>query len=222
MAQRGVLFCALFWILIAVALMGLLALADKKPLFDNKILFDIVKRALVKKNDGSPVLSLTQMFENITKELQQAYPGHVTDTEPWIFNCAGGFKSGTKILHISITEYVIFWGTAVQTHGMSGRHFGDFHDFMMTGQFTRWKEGTYETKKFGPGEYIVHERWKGSVVALEEGTWMLEHFVGFLPWSLPFGLSDSLISNLDFLTVFRSLWACARLTLGELVHHGKV
>jgi len=50
---------------------------------------------------------------------------------------------------------------------------------------------------------------------------MLEHMVGIIPWSLPFGLADSLISNQDFITVGKTLWTYARLVTAELLQ-GKI
>jgi len=162
-------------------------------------------------------VTLETMFDEVTARLKQAYPGHIHDDTTWVFNCAGGFKTGMRILHASLTEYVIFWGSAVHTVGMSGRHAGEFHDFLMTGEFRQWKEGTVEKKWYCPGEHIYHGRWRGSIVELTEDTWMLEHMVGIIPWSLPFGLADSILSNQDFITVGKTLWTYARLVTSELL-----
>lgn len=167
-----------FILILAVSISLLL---QKKPLFDDELLHQITNNA-VQAN-----MSLEETFANITAELKFHYGPHITTSEEWQFNCAGGFKSAMKILHISITEYIMFWGSSVSATGMSGRHFGEFHDFIISGEFTQWKEGTVETKTYGPMGRVHHGRYKGSVVSLKPGTWMLEHFVGFLPTSLPFG-----------------------------------
>ncbi|KAL6079592.1 Sigma non-opioid intracellular receptor 1 [Balamuthia mandrillaris] len=176
--------------------------------------------AFREKRDG--ILTLEDMFTNVTRALQQEYPDHIFADNEWVFNCAGGFKTGMLILHASLTEYVIFWGSAVHTVGMSGRHAGEFHDFLMTGSFGQWKEGTVHKKLYQPGDHVYHGRWRGSVVELAEDTWMLEHMVGIIPWSLPFGLADSVLSNQDFITVGSSLWTYARLVGYELLLQGKI
>ena len=66
--------------------------------FDESFLHETVKAAI--KNN----LNLSASFEFIEKALLQQYPRHIHLGEPWLFNCAGGFKSGMKLLHASISE----------------------------------------------------------------------------------------------------------------------
>ena len=47
----------------------------------------------------------------IAAELVRRYPGHVRDDVPWVFNNAGGAMGQIKILHISLTEYLLLFGT---------------------------------------------------------------------------------------------------------------
>jgi len=104
----------------------------------------------------------------------------------------------------------------------AGRHAGEFHDFLISGQFTQWEEGTFESKKYTRGSDVFHGRWRGSVVELDADTWMLEHMTGIIPLSLPFGLADSLMSNLDVITVYKSMTQYARLTIKEIFRYGKI
>ena len=61
-------------------------------------------------------------YDNINKEFQEKYPGHILPEEDqqWIFMNAGGWMGSMKILHASLTEYVLLFGTAINTSGNSG------------------------------------------------------------------------------------------------------
>jgi len=185
--------------------------------FDDNKLHAITKNAV----DANPG-NVEAIFDAVLRGLQETYPQRIFNDSDWVFNCAGGFRTGMKIMHASITEYIIFWGSAVDTVGMSGRHFGDFHDFLISGEFTQWLEGNVKSKKFYPVEHVVHHRLHGSVVQLRAGTWMLEHFVGFIPTSLPFGVSDSIFSNMDLVTIAKTFYQYGRLVLYELLVQWKL
>jgi len=61
-------------------------------------------------------------FENVHRDLSAKYPGHIlpaSDLE-WVFLNAGGLMGSLCVLHASLTEYLLFFGTAVDTTGNSG------------------------------------------------------------------------------------------------------
>ena len=66
---------------------------------------------------------LNVAYKKIYEELAETYPGHILPVEDhqWIFMNAGGWMGSMNILHASITEYVLFFGTAIDTSGNSGR-----------------------------------------------------------------------------------------------------
>lgn len=67
---------------------------------------------------GSP----EEMFQKVLSELRSRYPGHILGDQDlqWVFMNAGGFMGSMCLLHASLTEYVLFFGTAVTTSGHSG------------------------------------------------------------------------------------------------------
>ena len=56
------------------------------------------------------------------KELAAKYPGHILPEQDlqWIFVNAGGWMGSMCLVHASLTEYVLFFGSAVDTVGHSG------------------------------------------------------------------------------------------------------
>ena len=63
-----------------------------------------------------------EAFDRVYSDLMKMFPGHILppeDTE-WMFVCAGGWKGAMRMIHASVTEYVTFFGTAVDTVGHSG------------------------------------------------------------------------------------------------------
>ena len=63
-----------------------------------------------------------QAFSKVVVELRKKYPGHILPDEDlqWVFVNAGGWMGSMCLLHASLTEYVLLFGTAVDTGGHSG------------------------------------------------------------------------------------------------------
>lgn len=66
--------------------------------------------------------NIRAMFTKIALDLEKKYPGHILPEESrqWQFVNAGGWMGSMYLLHASLTEYVLFFGTAVDTQGHSG------------------------------------------------------------------------------------------------------
>lgn len=62
------------------------------------------------------------IFDEVEKELRSRYGDHILDPSQmeWIFVNAGGWMGAMRVLHASATEYVLFFGTAINTSGHSG------------------------------------------------------------------------------------------------------
>ena len=74
-------------------------------LFDPDRLHEISKRGV-----GLP---FEEMCRRVTDELATAYPGHIETEQKWVFNLAGGSTGIMNVLHGSLTEYLILFGTPV-------------------------------------------------------------------------------------------------------------
>jgi C-8 sterol isomerase len=85
--------------------------------------------------------------------LARLYPGHIETREDWFFNIAGGATGIMTVLHGSLSEYLIWFGTPVGTEGFSGRYHLDIYDVAIGGQFWVYDEDNpLERKVFGSGD----------------------------------------------------------------------
>ncbi|XP_010136021.1 PREDICTED: sigma non-opioid intracellular receptor 1, partial [Buceros rhinoceros silvestris] len=151
-------------------------------------------------------------FSKIIVELRKKHPGHILPDEDlqWVFVNAGGWMGSMCLLHASLTEYVLLFGTAVDTGGHSGRYWADISDTVISGTFRQWKEGTTRSEIYYPGDTIVHQAGEATSVQWSAGTWMVEYGRGFIPSTLAFALADTLFSTQDFVTLFYTLRAYAK------------
>jgi hypothetical protein len=178
-------------------------------LFDPDLLHTIARRYL-----GEP---LEQMFQAITSDLHRHYPGHIEIRPNWIFNLAGGYVGIMTILHASLSEYVLLFGTPLGACGFSGRYFMDVYDFLLAGELTAFTEKQFvEPTIHRPGDLTLLRRGQAKGFKLTEGGWVLEYGRGFIPASLPFALGDALFSCFDLATIARTFWIYGKLTLKEL------
>ncbi|XP_009694529.1 PREDICTED: sigma non-opioid intracellular receptor 1 [Cariama cristata] len=156
---------------------------------------------------GAAGLDHELAFSKIIVELRKKHPGHILPDEDlqWVFVNAGGWMGSMCLLHASLTEYVLLFGTAVDTGGHSGRYWADISDTVISGTFRQWKEGTTRSEIYYPGDTIVHQAGEATSVQWSAGTWMVEYGRGFIPSTLAFALADTLFSTQDFVTLFYTL-----------------
>lgn len=188
-------------------------------IFDTDHLHDLSKRAIAAHgNDTRSVVSY------IVGELhgKPALANHVNLDEEWIFNNAGGAMGAMYIIHASVTEYLIIFGTPIGTEGHSGRHTADDYFHILFGTQLAYTPGSYEPEVYPQGS--VHVLRRGDVQQYkmpDGGCFALEYARGWIPPMLFFGFADGLSSTLDFPTLWRTTWVTGRqmvanLALGKL------
>lgn len=162
-------------------------------------------------------LKFTDMTAQVTADLAAAYPGAITADEDWIFNMAAGAVGSLKLLHASLTEYVILFGTPIGTQGFSGRYRIEIHDFMIEGEmWTYTDDNVGERIITHPGGRVVLPASRTKGYRLPGAAWMLEYGRGPIPTALPLGIADAVLSCCDLETAWKTLAAYSRLTLGQL------
>ncbi|KAI0122840.1 ERG2/sigma1 receptor-like protein [Xylariales sp. AK1849] len=174
-------------------------------------LHDLAQRGI--KEHGN---NTREIVRYITRELHEMYPAYINLDEEYILNNAGGAMGGMYIIHASVTEYLIIFGTAVGTEGHTGRHTADDYFHILTGEQWAYTPGDFEPEIYPAG--TMHHLRRGTVkqYKMPEACFALEYARGWIPPMLFFGFADGLSSTLDFPTLWRMTWVTGREMVGNL------
>jgi C-8 sterol isomerase len=184
-------------------------------IFETDVLHAAAKRAVA---SGAP---LHDKVASIRAELATRYPGHIRPETEWVFNIAGGALGQMTILHASVTEYVIVFGTPIGTEGYSGRFSSDDYFMILEGEQWAFGEGDEGRLVFRPGDIHHMPRGEARGYRMPDRCYALEYARGFVPSMLPFGLADSFTSTVDYKPVIKTMRIYARAVIGELLK-GKI
>lgn len=67
--------------------------------------------------DQHSAINVNVTISSVVRQLRERYPRHILPNARWMFNNAGGAMGGMLVLHCSLTEYVIIFGTPLGTEG---------------------------------------------------------------------------------------------------------
>ncbi|XP_054612744.1 sigma non-opioid intracellular receptor 1 [Dunckerocampus dactyliophorus] len=210
------LFRTCFRLLVFVGIVAVAVLllnhwmATKQYLFDKDEVAKLAKQYAGQDHE--------QAYSKLVVELRKRYPGHILPDEDlqWVFINAGGWMGAMCVLHSSLTEYVILFGTGIDTSGHSGRYWAEISDTIISGTYRRWTDGTTKSELFYPGDTIVHEMGEAAAVQWSAGTWMVEYGRGFIPSTLAPALVDTIFSTHDFVTLYHTMKVCWKAMLLEI------
>jgi len=213
---RGFLWVALAPVVLWLLFVLLDGQISKAFLFEPTVLHTIAKKAI-----GSGNKTMEAIIETIATDLSRAYPGHVNLRQEWLFNNAGGAMGHLYLLHCSLTEYVIIFGTPIGTEGHTGRFFARDYFMILKGEQWAYAEGQLEKEVYKPGDLHILERGNAQGYRCPDACYALEYARGWIPLMMPFGIADTFSSTLDFPTFGRTLWWYIQLVIAELVQ-GKI
>lgn len=167
-------------------------------------------------------LPIDEGLDAVTRALSVRYPGLIDEgPRRWIFNNAGGAMGQFALLHGSLSEYLLLFGTPIGTEGHSGRYSTEVWDFMLDGEMWCYLEGDTARKVYRAGDVVHLPASSSKGYRVPDRAWMLEYARGVIPTMLPFGLADTLVSTLDVNVLARTLHNYGRLTVRSLLR-GKV
>ncbi|KAI8883281.1 ERG2 and sigma1 receptor-like protein [Backusella circina FSU 941] len=204
----------LFFILslVSAIFVGLDQIKHRWYIFDQNLLQSVAQKNIeLYSNDTHALIT------HIAEDLEKEYPGHITLKEEWVFNNAGGAMGTMWILHASITEYVIIFGTSLGTEGHTGRFLSDDYFIILDGEQWSQRPGELKRMEFKPGD--MHWLPRGTVehYKIPDHAWALEYAQGWIPTMLPFGFFDTMFSTVDFVTLFHTVRLTAKAMIGELL-----
>jgi C-8 sterol isomerase len=166
-------------------------------------------------------LPLDKMTARLVEELARRYPGYIdaeaNRPDKWVFNNAGGAMGAMCLLHASLTEYVILFGTAIGTEGHTGRLFADDYFMILDGEQWVYAPGELESTVYRPGELHLMRRGEARGYRMPGRCWALEYARGAIPLMLPFAMADALTSTLDWVTLARTLRLYSSAVIGQLL-----
>jgi C-8 sterol isomerase len=162
-----------------------------------------------------------ELVAGITNDLAKAYPGHIETRQDWILSICGGVMGIMNVLHGSLSEYLLIYGTPIGTEGFSGRYRVDIYDILLSGEMWTYTEEDFRKRSVTlPGEMAVLRRKQAKGVKVFEDSWMLEYGRGPIATTLPFALSGALTS-LESRPIIKTMWVYGRLAFKELCR-GKI
>lgn len=179
--------------------------------FDPPALHEEVRGALSRR------LPLGETLESLVDRLASRYPRHIRREPEWILNNAGGAMGMMRVLHASITEYLILFGSPIGTEGHSGRFAADDFFFIIEGEQWAYAEGALEREVYRAGDLHHLRRGQAKGYRMPDRCFALEYARGVIPAMLPFGFADAFSSTMDLPSVARTVKVYARSVVGQLL-----
>ncbi len=135
MKLKGILFASLA--LVAACVLGIGH--ESQFVFTPEVMHRVSKEAL----SGHPADADPKVVvDSVIAALRREYPEHIIQGETeWLFNNAGGAMGAMTVLHASLSEYVIIFGSPIGTEGHSGRFLSDDYFTILTGEQYAYSAG---------------------------------------------------------------------------------
>ena len=162
-------------------------------------------------------LDRAEMIEALVERLRGHYGDHIVAKPQWLFNLNGGATGAMAVLHASLSEYLVVFGTPLGTAGFSGRYSVHIHDWVLSGELWNMRvENPMQRLVFGAGQHVELLRGEATAFRLTRDGWLLEYGRGNVVASLPHILGDAVFRGQDAITFFKTLHSYGSLAIHEL------
>ena len=212
---------------VAILITMLDSIKSRFYIFDPEQLHGLVRRALIANGQldehgreirSTHVNNTRGVIDYIVADLRRTIGSrYITAKEEWLFSNAGGTMGAVYLIHVSITEYVLVFGTPLGTEGHTGVHWADDYFHILHGEQWAFRAGALDKEVYRVGS--VHHLPKGVAkqFKMHRECWGLEYARGWIPSMMPFGLADIFTSTLDLSTFYHSVRIAGREMLGNLL-----
>ncbi|KDQ58474.1 hypothetical protein JAAARDRAFT_128334 [Jaapia argillacea MUCL 33604] len=174
-------------------------------------------QAAIAANPNNTAGMINHIVTNLTAEYPTTQIRLNKDSSEWVFNNAGGAMGAMYIIHASITEYLIIFGTPLGTEGHTGLHTAHDYFNILVGEQWAFAPGQLEMERYPAGSVHYLPRGTAKQYKMHEGCFALEYARGWIPLMLPFGLADTLTSTLDIPTLYNTFRITGREMIGNLL-----
>ena len=164
---------------------------------------------------------LPVLVDDLVGALAARWPNHIRTQDEWILNNAGGAMGQMRVLHASLTEYLIVFGSPIGTEGHSGRFFSDDWFIILEGEQWAYAEGSLEREVYRPGEVHHLRRGVAKGYRMPGSCFALEYARGIIPAMLPFGFADAITSTMDVPTLAKTVRVYTQSAVSQLLR-GKI
>ncbi|KAF8826389.1 hypothetical protein HHX47_DHR5000432 [Lentinula edodes] len=167
---------ALGLVLVSMCLL-LDAIKHRWYVLDPSSLHELAQAAIASSPDDT-----AGMIEHIVSNLTATYPSSTialnTKSSEWVFNNAGGAMGAMYIIHASITEYLIIFGTPLGTEGHTGLHTADDYFNILVGEQWAFSPGQLEMERYPAGSVHHLPRGTAKQYKMHKGCFALEYARG--------------------------------------------
>ncbi|KAK7471179.1 C-8 sterol isomerase [Stygiomarasmius scandens] len=189
---------------------------DRWYVFEPTKLHQLAQSAIAThQNDTAGIIQ--HIVTNLTAEYSPSTIAINPNVSEWVFNNAGGAMGAMYIIHASITEYLIIFGTPLGTEGHSGVHTADDYFNILVGEQWAFSPGQLEMERYPAGSVHHLPRGTSKQYKMHKGCFALEYARGWIPPMLPFGFADGLTSTLDVATLYHTTRVTAREMIRNLL-----
>jgi len=150
---------------------------DRWYVFDPVYLHELQLSALSASPNDTPGM-ISHILSNLTATYPNTRVSINTNSSEWVFNNAGGAMGAMYVIHASITEYLIIFGTPLGTEGHTGLHPADDYFHILVGEQWAFQPGALEMERYRPGDVHLMRRGVAKQYKMHEGCWAMEYVRG--------------------------------------------
>jgi len=179
-------------------------LNNKRYVFDEAELIRVTQKHIGSQTFGQDHRTA---FAAVAKELNKRHGGSgirkvVDGRFRWMWTRFGGFAAASTIIYSSTTEFIAFFGTAVETSGFTTRCLVNITATVVQGSAKIWLEGQTGGKRFIPGESLRLGMAQSSAIQIDSSSWMVVYGRGLPATCLPPIFFEHLLA-IDFYSLWK-------------------